>query len=70
MTESTAPVPTSPVMAAPVPTIPVLAVQEPTRREHDLLGDRDVPAAAYYGVPTLRAVENFPISGVTISIYP
>jgi aspartate ammonia-lyase len=70
MTESTAPVPTSPVMAAQVPAIPVLAVQEPTRREHDLLGERDVPAAAYYGVHTLRAVENFPISGVTISIYP
>ena len=34
-----------------------------TRREHDLLGDRDVPAEAYYGVHTLRAVENFPITG-------
>src|SRR5947208_13579769 len=41
-----------------------------TRREHDLLGDRDVPADAYYGVPTLRAIENFPISGTKISIYP
>ena len=41
-----------------------------TRREHDLLGDRDVPADAYYGVHTLRAVENFPITGTTISIYP
>ena len=40
------------------------------RREHDLLGDRDVPAGAYYGVHTLRAVENFPISGTPISIYP
>src|SRR4030088_2858712 len=40
------------------------------RREHDLLGDRDVPAAAYYGVHTLRAVENFPISGTPISVYP
>ncbi|MEJ5223314.1 MAG: aspartate ammonia-lyase [Anaerolineales bacterium] len=40
------------------------------RREHDLLGERDVPAAAYYGVHTLRAVENFPISGLTISTYP
>ena len=28
-----------------------------TRREHDLLGDRDVPADAYYGVQTLRANE-------------
>jgi aspartate ammonia-lyase len=40
------------------------------RREHDLLGDRDVPAEAYYGIHTLRAVENFPISGTPISIYP
>jgi aspartate ammonia-lyase len=40
------------------------------RSEHDLLGDRDVPASAYYGVHTLRAVENFPITGVPISIYP
>src|SRR6202048_3298683 len=41
-----------------------------TRREHDLLGDRDVPAGAYYGVHTLRAIENFSISGTPISIYP
>lgn len=34
-----------------------------TRSEHDLLGDRDVPAEAYWGVHTLRAVENFPITG-------
>src|SRR3712207_2983011 len=40
------------------------------RLEHDLLGDREVPAAAYYGVHTLRAVENFPITGTPISIYP
>lgn len=38
-----------------------------TRTEHDLLGDRQVPADVYYGVQTLRAVENFPISGVTLS---
>lgn len=41
-----------------------------TRSEHDLLGNRDVPASAYYGVHTLRAVENFPITGIPISIYP
>lgn len=40
------------------------------RTEHDLLGDREVPAQAYYGVHTLRAVENFPITGTPISIYP
>ena len=43
---------------------------EQTRIEHDLLGDRAVPAAVYYGVHTLRAVENFPITGNPISIYP
>ncbi|WP_151717792.1 aspartate ammonia-lyase [Gemmobacter serpentinus] len=37
-----------------------------TRSEHDLLGDRDVPMTAYWGVHTLRAVENFPISGQSI----
>jgi len=40
------------------------------RREHDLLGERDVPAEAYYGIHTLRALENFPITGTRISIYP
>src|SRR5215212_9689238 len=41
-----------------------------TRSEHDLLGDRDVPAEAYWGVHTLRATENFPITGTPISAYP
>ena len=44
--------------------------QAPTRNEHDLLGDRAVPADAYYGIHTLRALENFPITGTAISIYP
>ena len=39
------------------------------RTEHDLLGDRDVPADVYYGVHTVRALENFPISGVPISLH-
>lgn len=42
----------------------------PDRVEHDLLGDRRVPAEAYYGVHTLRAIENFPITGIAISTYP
>src|SRR5271154_3174106 len=41
-----------------------------TRTEHDLLGDRAVPASAYYGVHTLLALENFEITGTPISIYP
>jgi aspartate ammonia-lyase len=39
------------------------------RREHDSLGERDIPADAYYGVQTLRAVENFPFSGVSVAHY-
>jgi len=41
-----------------------------TRREHDLLGDKQIPADVYWGVHTARAVENFPITGVTIAQYP
>src|SRR5258708_31631069 len=41
-----------------------------TRIEHDLLGYRAVPANAYYVVHTLRALENFEITGTPISIYP
>jgi len=43
---------------------------EKTRLEHDLLGERQVPADRYYGIQTLRAVENFAISGIQISHYP
>ncbi len=41
-----------------------------TRREHDLLGEREVPFEFYYGVQTLRALENFNISGTTLSLFP
>jgi aspartate ammonia-lyase len=41
-----------------------------TRKEHDLLGYRDVPNEFLYGVQTLRASENFNISGVTLNFYP
>ena len=41
-----------------------------TRMEKDLLGEKAVPADAYYGVQTARALENFQISGVPINHYP
>lgn len=41
-----------------------------TRMEHDLLGDREVPNEFYYGVQTLRALENFNITGVALNFYP
>ena len=34
------------------------------RTEHDFLGNRELPDHVYYGAQTLRATENFPISGV------
>lgn len=34
------------------------------RTERDPLGERQVPAGAYYGIQTVRALENFPISGL------
>jgi aspartate ammonia-lyase len=40
------------------------------RSEHDLFGHRDVPAEAYWGVHTLRARENFAITGTPIAAYP
>jgi aspartate ammonia-lyase len=36
------------------------------RLEHDSLGERELPEKAYYGVQTLRAMENFAISGVFV----
>ena len=36
------------------------------RMEHDSLGERELPEKAYYGVQTLRAMENFAISGVFV----
>ena len=41
-----------------------------TRIEHDLLGEKSVPADAYYGVQTARALDNFRISGVPLWLYP
>ena len=40
------------------------------RVESDLLGEREVPDEALYGVQTLRALENFPITGVALREFP
>jgi aspartate ammonia-lyase len=45
-------------------------MDQTTRTEHDLLGERDVPSSALYGIQTLRAIENFAISGVELSEFP
>lgn len=40
------------------------------RVERDLIGEKEIPADAYYGVQTARALENFKISRVPLSHYP
>lgn len=47
----------------------ILTAQQ-TRTEKDLLGEKQIPADAYYGVQTARALENFQVSGVTTKFYP
>ena len=41
-----------------------------TRREHDLLGEMEIPEEYYFGVQTMRAVENFHISRVRLNFFP
>ena len=40
------------------------------RIEEDLLGAREVPLEVYWGIHTLRAIENYQISGTTIAEEP
>ena len=40
------------------------------RMEHDLIGEREIPEDVYYGVQSLRALENFNITGVSLSKFP
>ena len=55
-------------LAAAAPAPP--AAEGKTRMEKDLLGEKAIPADAYYGVQTARALENFQISGVSTNHYP
>jgi aspartate ammonia-lyase len=50
--------------------VPRIDVSGPTRRERDLLGERDIPVDALYGIQTLRAMENFCISGIELREFP
>jgi aspartate ammonia-lyase len=56
--------------AQPAPAARPAGSTGATRREKDLLGEKEIPADAYYGVQTARALENFQISGVPINHYP
>jgi aspartate ammonia-lyase len=50
--------------------LPGLCGFSQTRTEKDLLGEKQIPADAYYGVQTARALENFQVSGVKTNFYP
>ena len=52
-------------MSKPTPQAPGA-----TRTEQDFLGTQQIPAEAYWGVHSARAVENFPISGQTVAQWP
>jgi aspartate ammonia-lyase len=41
-----------------------------SRKEHDFIGEKEIPNDVYYGVQTLRALENFNITGIRISHHP
>jgi aspartate ammonia-lyase len=41
-----------------------------SRLEHDFLGERAIPSEAYYGIQTLRALENFDITGIPLRTEP
>src|SRR5690242_2889978 len=48
----------------------VTAFGQATRTEKDLLGEKQIPSDAYYGVQTARALENFQVSGIPTKFYP
>lgn len=41
-----------------------------TRIESDLIGTREIPSEDYYGIQSVRAIENFPITGIGLNRYP
>ena len=47
-----------------------MAKKQKMRLEHDFLGEKEIPDSVYYGVQTLRALENFKITDIPISIEP
>jgi aspartate ammonia-lyase len=45
-------------------------IMSQTRTEKDLLGEKQIPADAYYGVQTMRALENFTVSSMPTKFFP
>ena len=65
-----APVAVLAILTAAIPVFPQQPTPEKPRIEKDLLGDKEIPGRAYYGVQTARALENFQLSGIPINHYP
>ena len=51
-------------------TAPSSPTDSDLRLEHDSLGERAIPGPAYYGIQTMRALENFHITGIPVSAEP
>lgn len=47
-----------------------MSMNHPARVEKDMRGTREIPAGALFGIHTLRATENFPITGVQLNHFP
>lgn len=47
-----------------------ITVESTTRKEHDFLGEEEISNEKYYGVQTLRATQNFDITGITLTSVP
>ncbi len=62
--------PEAPDTPEPTEAQQTTTVARKTRTEEDLLGYMEVPATAYYGIHTMRAMENFQISRTTINHVP
>ena len=60
----------TPSSTTTAPSVGFTGTPPATRLEHDLIGELAVPADAYYGVQTARALTNFRISGVPLHLYP
>ncbi|MCG3204625.1 MAG: Aspartate ammonia-lyase [Elusimicrobia bacterium] len=58
------------MLLASLLTPSLINAKEKFRTEKDLLGEMQIPADAYYGVQTARALENFQLSGIPINHYP
>ncbi|MBP1679171.1 MAG: aspA, partial [Bacteroidetes bacterium] len=58
------------VIASLAGLVPDVMAQQAFRTEKDLLGEKQIPADKYYGVQTMRALENFQFSGILINHYP